>query len=63
MNLVWAVDMADGEPALVLALLAGHDEEVLHTPGRVVNRLGAGYRREGRTEACDAIADRARISW
>lgn len=59
----WAVDMAGGEPALLLALLAAHDQEILYIPGRVVNRASDGYRGEGKTDARDAlvIADQARI--
>ncbi|MEE1808529.1 hypothetical protein [Streptomyces sp. BE133] len=63
MNLIWAVDVAGGEPALILARIAGHGQEVLHIPGRVVNRVGEGYRGEGNTGARDAIADGARIAW
>lgn len=36
-QVTWAVDMAGGEPALLLALLVDHDQEVLYIPGRVVN--------------------------
>ncbi|WP_148100444.1 transposase, partial [Streptomyces sp. NL15-2K] len=59
----WAVDMAGGEPALLLALLVNHGQEVLYIPGRVVNRASDGYRGEGKTDARDAlvIADQARI--
>jgi transposase len=59
----WAVDMVGGEPALLLALLVNHGQEVLYIPGRVVNRASDGYRGEGKTDARDAlvIADQARI--
>ncbi|MEU9454508.1 IS110 family transposase [Streptomyces sp. NPDC048277] len=62
-HVTWAVDMAGGEPALLLALLTGHDQELLYIPGRVVNRASDGYRGEGKTDARDAlvIADQARI--
>ncbi|MFJ1551353.1 hypothetical protein [Streptomyces sp. NPDC088246] len=63
MNRIRAVDMVGGEPALILALLTGHAQQVLHIPGRVVSRVGDGYCGEGHTDARDAIADRARISW
>jgi hypothetical protein len=55
--------MAGGEPALLLALLGNHEQQVLHIPGRVVNRASDGYRGEGKTDARDAlvIADQARI--
>lgn len=62
-HVTWAVDMAGGEPALLLALLTGHGQEPLYVPGRVVNRASDGYRGEGETDARDAlvIADQARI--
>ncbi|GAA4032504.1 MULTISPECIES: IS110 family transposase [Streptomyces] len=62
-QVTWAVDMAGGEPALLLALLVNHEQEVLYIPGRVVNRASDGYRGEGKTDARDAlvIADQARI--
>jgi hypothetical protein len=62
-RVTWAVDMAGGEPALLLALLTGHHQELLYIPGRVVNRASDGYRGEGKTDARDAlvIADQARI--
>ena len=62
-QVTWAVDMAGGEPALLLALLVNHGKEVLYIPGRVVNRASDGYRGEGKTDARDAfvIADQARI--
>jgi hypothetical protein len=60
---VWAIDLADGGAALVIALLLNHDRQVLYIPGRTVNRATAGYRGEGRTDARDAhvIADQARM--
>ncbi|MEV1084064.1 IS110 family transposase [Streptomyces sp. NPDC050211] len=62
-QVTWAVDMAGGEPALLLALLVNHGQDVLYIPGRVVNRASDGYRGEGKTDARDAlvIADQARI--
>ncbi len=59
----WAIDMAGGEPALLLALLVNHGQEVLYMPGRLVNRASDGYRGEGKTDARDAyvIADQARM--
>lgn len=59
----WAIDMTDGEPALLLALLLNHGQEVLYLPGRLVNRAADGYRGEGKTDARDAyvIADQARM--
>ncbi|WP_331755895.1 IS110 family transposase [Streptomyces sp. NBC_01643] len=59
----WAVDMADGGAALLIALLVNHGQELLYIPGRAVNRATDGYRGEGKTDARDAlvIADQARV--
>ncbi|WP_405710910.1 IS110 family transposase [Streptomyces xanthophaeus] len=62
-QVTWAIDMTGGEPALLLALLVSHGQEVLYIPGRLVNRASDGYRGEGKTDARDAyvIADQARM--
>ncbi|MFI6006303.1 IS110 family transposase [Streptomyces sp. NPDC051366] len=62
-QVTWAIDMTGGEPAVLLALLVGHGQEVLYIPGRLVNRASDGYRGEGKTDARDAyvIADQARM--
>lgn len=62
-QVTWAIDMSGGEPALLLALLVSHDQEILYMPGRLVNRASDGYRGEGKTDAHDAyvIADQARM--
>ncbi|MFF3585355.1 IS110 family RNA-guided transposase [Streptomyces mirabilis] len=62
-RVTWAIDMTGGEPALLLALLISHGQEVLYMPGRLVNRASDGYRGEGKTDARDAyvIADQARM--
>ncbi|MGW2582330.1 IS110 family transposase [Streptomyces virginiae] len=62
-QVTWAIDMTGGEPALLLALLVSHGQELLHIPGRLVNRASDGYRGEGKTDARDAyvIADQARM--
>ncbi|MET8332117.1 IS110 family transposase, partial [Streptomyces sp. NPDC005181] len=62
-RVTWAIDMTGGEPALLLALLINHGQEVLYIPGRLVNRVSDGYRGEGKTDARDAyvIADQARM--
>ncbi|TDT97271.1 transposase IS116/IS110/IS902 family protein [Streptomyces sp. 846.5] len=62
-QVTWAVDMADGGAALLIALLVNHEQELLYIPGRAVNRATDGYRGEGKTDARDAlvIADQARI--
>ena len=41
-EVTWAIDMTGGEPALLLALLVGHGQEVLYMPGRLVNRASDG---------------------
>ncbi|WP_330358360.1 IS110 family transposase [Streptomyces chartreusis] len=59
----WAIDLADGGAALMIALLVNHAQHLLYIPGRVVNRASGGYRGEGKTDARDAlvIADQARM--
>lgn len=59
----WAVDLADGGAALLIGVLAAHDQPLLYISGRKVNRAADGYRGEGKTDARDAavIADQARI--
>lgn len=49
-QVTWAIDMTGGEPALLLALLVNHGQEVLYIPGRLVNRASDGYRGEGKTQ-------------
>ena len=62
-ELVWAVDLARGYSALLLAVLWDHRQQVVYVPGRAVNRASDGYRGEGKTDAKDArvIADQARM--
>lgn len=33
-DVIWAIDLADGGAALVIALLLNHDQQVLYIPGR-----------------------------
>ena len=60
---VWAVDLADGPAALVIAILLGAGQDLIYIPGRVVNRAAGTYRGEGKTDVRDAavIADQARM--
>src|SRR3954447_15111131 len=59
----WAVDISTGEAALLLALLAAHDQQVCYLSGHQVSRAASGYRGSGKTDAKDAaiIADQARM--
>ncbi|MET9325040.1 IS110 family transposase [Streptomyces sp. NPDC003038] len=59
----WAVDLNAGGAALLIALLAGHGQRLLHIPGRTVHHASRGYRGDGKTDAKDAyvIADQARM--
>lgn len=58
----WAVDISGTSSALLLALLAAHDQQPVYVPGRTVNRMSGAYRGEAKTEARDAyvIAETAR---
>lgn len=47
-KVIWAVDMADGGAALMIAPLVNHDQELLCIPGRAVNRATDSYRGQGR---------------
>ena len=60
---VWAMDLNHGGPALLIALLADHGQDVLYIPGRTVHHASKIYRGEGKTDAKDAavIADQARM--
>ncbi|WP_369242465.1 IS110 family transposase [Streptomyces sp. R21] len=62
-QVTWALDMTGGEPALLIALLVNHDQELLYVPGIAVNRATDSYRGAGKTDARDArvIADQARM--
>ncbi len=59
----WAVDLNADGGALLIALLAGHGQRLLHAPGRTVHHASRGYRGDGKTDAKDAyvIADQARM--
>lgn len=62
-DVTWAIDLADGPAALVIALLIEHGQRLLYLPGVAVNRISGAYRGEGKTDAKDAaiIADQARM--
>lgn len=59
----WAVDISGTSSALLLALLAAHEQHAVYVPGRTVNRMAATYRGEAKTDARDAyvIAETARV--
>lgn len=59
----WATDLTDGGAALLIALLAAHDQQLLYIPGRIVHHAAATYRGDGKTDAKDAriVADQARM--
>lgn len=59
----WATDLNAGGAALLITLLAAHDQELLYIPGRIVHHAAATYRGAGKTDAKDAriIADQARM--
>lgn len=62
-QVTWAIDLANGPAALMIALLLGRGQRLVYLPGIAVNRATAGYRGEGKTDAKDAaiIADQARM--
>ena len=62
-RLSWAIDLANGPAALVIALLLDRGQRLAYLPGVGVNRASAAYRGEGKTDAKDAaiIADQARM--
>ncbi|GAA1121163.1 IS110 family transposase [Arthrobacter flavus] len=62
-EVVWAVDLNHGGAALLIALLAAHDQQLLYIPGRTVHHASRTYRGDGKTDAKDAavIADQARM--
>jgi transposase len=59
----WATDLNAGGAALLIELLAGHGQQLLYIPGRIVHHAAATYRGDGKTDAKDAriIADQARM--
>ncbi|WP_018772496.1 IS110 family transposase [Arthrobacter sp. 131MFCol6.1] len=60
---IWATDLNHGGPALLIAILVGHGQNILYIPGRIVHHASRLYRGEGKTDAKDAavIADQARM--
>jgi transposase len=63
-KVVWATDLNHGGPALLIALLAGHGQDILYIPCRTVHHASKIYRGEGKTDAKDAsvIVDQARMN-
>ena len=62
-EVIWATDLNHGGPALLIALLVAHGQNILYIPGRIVRHASKLYRGEGKTDAKDAavIADQARM--
>lgn len=60
---LWAVDLNHGGAALLIGLLASHDQSVTYLTGLTIHRASVTYRGEGKTDAKDAfiIADQARV--
>ncbi|WP_416346391.1 IS110 family transposase [Arthrobacter sp. MI7-26] len=56
-------DLNHGGPALLIAILVAHGQNILYIPGRIVHHASKLYRCEGKTDAKDAavIADQARM--
>lgn len=62
-EVIWATDLNHGGPALLIAILLAHGQNILYIPGRIVHHASKLYRGEGKTDAKDAavIADQARM--
>jgi hypothetical protein len=62
-EVIWATDLNHGGPALLIALLVAHGQNILYIPGRIVHHASKLYRGDGKTDAKDAavIADQARM--
>ncbi|WP_231941150.1 IS110 family transposase [Arthrobacter sp. U41] len=62
-EVIWATDLNHGGPALLIAILVAHGQNILYIPGRIVHHASKLYRGEGKTDAKDAavIADQARM--
>lgn len=59
----WSIDMTSSCAALLIALLLAGGQDVVYIPGRMLSRIAAAYRGEGKTDAKDSriIADQARM--
>jgi transposase len=62
-EVIWATDLNHGGPALLIAILVAHGQNILYIPGRIVHHASKLYRGEGKTDVKDAavIADQARM--
>lgn len=62
-EVTWATDLNHGGPALLIAILVAHGQNILYIPGRTVHHASKIYRGDGKTDAKDAavIADQARM--
>jgi transposase len=62
-ELTWAIDLAGGGGALLIALLLDASQRLLYIPGRSVYYASGAYRGDAKSDAKDAaiIADQARM--
>jgi hypothetical protein len=62
-EVTWAIDLAGGGAALLIALLLDASQRLLYIPGRSVYYASGSYRGDAKSDAKDAaiIADQARM--
>ncbi|ELB93573.1 transposase [Rhodococcus wratislaviensis IFP 2016] len=56
---VWATDLNTGGPALLIAVLEAHGQQVLYIPGRIVHHAAATYRGDGKTDLLTELSGRS----
>ncbi len=55
-HVTWAIDLNSGGAALVLTLLANHDQLVFYIPGRIIHHAAATYRGDAKTDAKEGLS-------
>lgn len=62
-KICWAIDLTSSAAALLMAVLAAGQEQIVYVPGRVVHQMTGAFRGESKTDAKDArtIAETARM--